>query len=116
MGETLQNITQIVRPDQPTEYGPNMTEETVNHCATTLEDGSVIVTGGWRRSGWQGSTRTEVYNFTTKKWTRLKDMRQKRIGHTCTQVWLNPDDIDFDILSGFVVTGSSVLSIVVAGG
>jgi hypothetical protein len=107
--------TQIVRPGQPTQPGPEMTEETGAHCSTTLQDGSVIVTGGLRESNSYGSPRTEVYNFTTRQWTKVQDMRQGRFGHTCTQVLLEPDDPDFNILNGHV-RNTSVLSIVIAGG
>ena len=37
--------TQIVRPGQPTVWGPDMTEETDGHCSSTLEDNTVMVTG-----------------------------------------------------------------------
>ena len=39
-------ITQIVRPGQPTEWGPDLTEEALGLCSTSLANHSVIVTGG----------------------------------------------------------------------
>ena len=100
--------TNIVRPGQPTQPGPNMTEEANMHCSTTLLDGSVIITGGSRRSNPYGSARTEMLNLTTKEWSKLSNMRQRRLQHSCTQVWLNPYDSQDDILKG-LVTNTSVL-------
>ena len=109
--------TQIVRPGQPTEQGPNMTESVAGHCSTTLEDGSVISTGGRRMSQHEGSARTEIYSFNSKKWTTKEDMQQRRFGHTCAQVWLDPKpDPAVNGIIPETVTNSSVLSIVVAGG
>ena len=109
--------TQVVRNGQPTTWGPNLTEATYGHCSVTLGDGSVITTGGNRTSTPSGSPRTEVYNFTSKLWTRKADLRMRRFNHSCTQVWLNMENPD---VNGIVQTGSvsnnSVLSVVVAGG
>jgi hypothetical protein len=107
--------TQIVRPGYPTEPGPDMTEIAVSQCSTTLQDGSVIVTGGRRISNELGSPKTEIYNFATGEWSRKADMKQRRFVHSCTQVWLNPDDPNSDILIGYV-SSTAVLSVVVAGG
>jgi hypothetical protein len=104
--------TQIVRPGRPTEWGPNMTEQVSGHCSTTLQDGSVIVTGG-NRNNIRGSSNTDIFNFTTGQWSQKKDMKQRRMIHSCAQVWLDPGNPSF--LSG-AVTNRSVLSIVVAGG
>ena len=111
----FQSSTQIVRPGQPTQPGPDMTEGADGHCSTTLQDGSVIVTGGQRPSNYEGSARTEVFNFTTKEWRQVQDMRQRRAYHSCTQVWVTPDNPDSDILYGYV-SNTSVVTIVVAGG
>ena len=113
--EHVLSCTQIVTPGQPTRPGPHMTEAADDHCSTTFQDGSVIVTGGQRRSNPYGSAKTEVYNFTTGKWQQLQDMNQRRIFHSCTQVWLSPDNLHGDVLSG-IVKKTSVLSVVVAGG
>jgi hypothetical protein len=114
-GKHYLSSTQIVRPGMPTERGPDMTEEAIGHCSTPLQDGSVIVTGGIRRSNLWGSPRTEIYNFTTRQWSQKKDMKQRRLAHSCTPVWLSRDNPDSDILFG-VVSNTSILSIVVAGG
>jgi hypothetical protein len=111
----LLSSTQIVRPGQTTQSGPDMTEVVMDHCSTTLQDGSVIVTGGSRMSNPYGSAKTELYNFATGKWRQLKDMKQRRMLHSCTQVWLNSDNLHGDVLSG-IVKKTSVLSVVVAGG
>jgi hypothetical protein len=108
-----QSTTQIVRHNQPTLPGPNMTEWAAWHCSTTLLDGSVIITGGQRHSNPDGSARTEMLSFTTREWSRLSNMGQRRFWHSCTQVWLDPDNND--ILNG-LVTKTSVLGVVVAGG
>ena len=109
------STTQIVQPGHPTQPGPDLTEPTMASCSTTLEDGSVIMTGGLTQSSRGGSTRVQVFNFTTKEWTPRENMNHKRSQHSCGQVWLTPDDDRFNIFSADL-TNNSVLSIVVAGG
>ena len=106
------STTQIVRPGQTIQPGPNMTGAAYGHCSITMLDGSVIVTGGRRLYKDGGSARTEVYNFTTGHWRTVQPMTQRRMFHSCTQVWVTPES---DILSG-AVTNSSVISIIVSGG
>ena len=108
--------TQIVRPGQSTVWGPDMTEGTTVHCSATLEDNTVMVTGGARRSDPGGSARTEVYSFTTQQWIRRADMKQRRLDHSCSTVWLDSSDNPFSGVIGYGVHNSSVLSVVVAGG
>ena len=103
--------TQVVSQGQPTQWGPNLTEAGDNHCATTLQDNSVILTGGETQSNRFGSARTEVYNSTTKRWERKADMRYRRTGHSCTNVWLDSDGSIGNYWSDY-----SILSVVVAGG
>ena len=80
----VQSYTQVVRPGQVTQWGPSMTEDTTMHCSTTLGDGSVMVSGGQRRSDQlTGSARTEIYNFTSGLWTARADMGQRRGLHSC---------------------------------
>ena len=108
--------TQIVRPGQPTVWGPDMTKNAMWHCSATLENNTVMVTGGERRgSGHGGSARTEVYSFTSQQWTRRADMNQRRMWHTCAMVWLNSRSDFYGILASGV-DDDSVLSVVVAGG
>ena len=107
--------TQIVRPGQPTQAGPNMTGVAYGHCSTTLLDGSVIVTGGGRPDNPWGSARTEVLDITTGLWRQVHDMRQSRGYHSCSQVWVTPDNPDDDLLTNRL-TKRSVTTIVVAGG
>jgi hypothetical protein len=109
-----QHTTQIVRHGKPTQPGPDLTDWAAMHCSATLHDGSVIITGGRRPDNPYGSARTEMLNFTTQKWSKLSNMQQGRVYHSCTQVWLDPDDPD-DILRGSV-TKTSVMGVVVAGG
>ena len=112
----VQSSTQIVRPGQATQWGPEMTEVTASHCSTTLGDGSVFVIGGQRRSDFTGSARTEVYNITTREWSRRADMGQRRLVHTCSQVYVDPSDHPlYGIIAGPSLPGA-VLSVVVAGG
>ena len=108
--------TQIVRPGQPTVWGPPMTDEAQGHCSTTLYDGSVMVTGGERHSS--SSARVQVFNITTKAWEERKAMMQKRYFHSCTQVWLdpNPNIHNGGMFVPRIITNRSVLSVVVAGG
>ena len=105
--------TQIVRPGQPTVQGPSLTEAGFLQCAATIGDGLVMLTGGRTQTDQGGSARVEVYNFTSMQWTQVGSMRQRRYWHSCTQVWLTPDDPD--ILTT-VTTNTSVLGVVVAGG
>ena len=107
--------TQIVKPGQPTQPGTNMTGWAVGHCSTTLLDGAVIVTGGLRPDNPRGSARTEVLNTSTGLWILGMNMRQRRFDHSCTQVWVTPDNPTDDILTD-ILTNSSVLTTVVAGG
>ena len=112
----VQLSTQIVRPSQPTAWGPDMTEVAMGQCSSTLADNSVMVTGGRTRSDLHGSARSEVYNFTTQQWSKREDMNQSRFYHSCSTVWLDssPDSITGIIPQ--IVTNRSVLSMVVAGG
>ena len=110
--------TQVVSQGQPTQWGPNLTEAGDNHCATTLQDNSVILTGGETQSNRFGSARTEVFNSTTKMWERKADMKYRRTDHCCTNVWLTPDP-SISISTGVIaqyLRDTSVLSVVVAGG
>ena len=112
-----QSSTQIVRPGQPTVWGPDMTEETLGHCSATLGDNNVMVTGGRRRSNsFIGSDKTEVYSFTTQLWTRRADMNQRRLSHSCSTVWLDSSSDPLYGIIAYTVDNSSVLSVVVAGG
>jgi hypothetical protein len=93
-----------------------MTEVAMSHCSATLGDNTVMVTGGGRRSdAITGSSRTEVYSFTSQQWTRREDMNQRRMWHTCATVWLDSSDGFYGILASGV-DDDSVLSVVVAGG
>ena len=112
----VHSSTQIVRPGQPTVWGPPMTEEVQGHCSTTLQDGSVIVTGGERRG--IASARVQVFNMTSKKWEERTAMIQERYFHSCAQIWLDPNPIAVNV-GMFVpreITSKCVLSVVVAGG
>ena len=108
----LLSSTQIVRPGHPTVQGPSLTEWGLLHCAATIGDGLVMLTGGRTQTDHGGSARVEVYNFTSMQWTQVGSMRQRRYLHSCTQVWLTPDDPV--ILTGGT-TNTSVLGVVVAG-
>ena len=110
----VQLSTQIVSPTGPTTWGPDMTEEVRFSCSSSLGDGSVIVTGGQRSSAPGGSATVEIYNFTTGQWTRGPDLRQRRIDHSCSQVWLDPS-LTLGIIACFP-HDTNVLSVVVAGG
>ena len=111
----VQSGTQVVRQGQPTQWGPSLTEPGGFHCATTLQDNSVILTGGMTNSNLTGSPRTEVYNSTTKVWERRASMKQRRYGHSCTSVWVE----QYPSLEGVIAwdeTATAILSVVVAGG
>ena len=114
----VQSSTQIVRPGRPTAWGPNMTEASFSHCSSTLEDYTVMVTGGRRMSDHTGGARTEVYSFTTQQWSRREDMNHRRMYHSCTTVWLKSSSHPKNGIIGrdAVNSSGSVLSLVVAGG
>ena len=111
----VQSGTQVVRQGQPTQWGPSLTEAGAGHCATTLQDNSVILTGGMTRSNSTGSARTEVYNSTTKVWGRRASMKQRRYGHSCTSVWVDPHPSYKGVIA-WVESATAILSVVVAGG
>ena len=107
--------TQVVRQGQPTQWGPSLTETGAAHCATTLQDNSVILTGGRTQSNFTGSPRTEVYNSTTGAWERRSNMKQRRYGHSCTNVWVDPHPVSEGVIA-WEETPTATLSVVVAGG
>ena len=111
----LQSGTQVVRQGQPTQWGPSLTEAGAFHCATTLQDNSVILTGGRTHSNHGGSPRTEVYNSTTKVWERRASMKQRRWGHSCTSVWVDPHPSVEGVIA-WAESATAILSVVVAGG
>ena len=105
--------TQIVRPGQPTQRGPRMTGGALSHCSKEMQDGEIMVTGGNRAGGY---AQVEIFNFTKKEWRSISNMKQGRMLHNCAKVLLDPaNPNDPNILSG-VVTNTSVLSVLVAGG
>ena len=112
----VQVSTQIVRPNQPTVWGPHMIEAICGHCSATLADNSVMVTGGFRRRDPGGSARTEI--FKNQQWTRREHMNQRRVDHSCSTVWIERNPVTAAELGIIAprVTNSSVLSVVVAGG
>ena len=111
----IQSGTQVVRQGQPTQWGPSLTENGIAHCATTLQDNSVILTGGRTQSNFTGSARTEVYNSTNGVWERRADMRHKRVSHSCTNVWVDQYP-PYEGVIAWDQSASTTLSVVVAGG
>ena len=105
--------TQIVRPGHPTVQGPAMQEWAKQHCSTSLGDDRILVTGGKRMTQPYSSDQVEILNTKTGVWTQVSRLQQQRAQHSCTSVWLSPDDTN--ILRG-VAGNSSVLTGVVAGG
>ena len=111
----------VKHPDSETRpahsLGPGYDRGDSDALLRTLEDNTVMVTGGARAG--IVSARTEVYSFTTQQWTRRADMNQRRSLHSCTTVWLDSaNDPANGIFSYGVDTNNnnSVLSVVVAGG
>ena len=81
-------------------------------CATTLGDGSVIVTGGQTDPQEQGSRKVQVFNISRGTWEDRADMRHARLYHSCAQVWIDPQSIPFINHLG----NHSVASVMVVGG
>ena len=111
----IQSGTQVVRQGQPTQWGPSLTEAGAYHCATTLQDNSVILTGGRTQSNITGSARTEVYNSSTGVWQRRSNMKQRRYGHSCTSVWVDQHPSAQGVIA-WEESATAILSVVVAGG
>ena len=108
--------TQLVRPGHPTQPGPSLTGWVASHCSVALQGDQVIMAGGQRHADrGHGSAVVEILNTSSRQWTKTGSMKHSRLLHSCGQVWLSPDDPDGDILSG-LVSNTSVLSMVVAGG
>ena len=108
--------TQLVRPGHPTQPGPSLTEGVGGHCSVALQGDQVIMAGGQRQADrGHGSDVVEILNTSSRQWTKTGSMKHSRFFHSCGQVWLSPDAPDGDILRG-VVSNTSVLSMVVAGG
>ena len=110
------NTTQIVSPNSPTRAGPRMREWTIGYCSAPLGDNKIMTTGGQRQSQRGGSDVAEILDLQTGQWEDRGRMRQHRSGHTCTPVWLDKDGAGGDIFNNGMVTNTSVLSVVVAGG
>ena len=108
--------TQLVRPGHPTQPGPSLTGWVANHCSVALQGDQVIMAGGMRQEDrGHGSDVVEILNTSSRQWTKTGSMKNPRLGHSCGQVWLSPDNPTGDILGG-LVSNTSVLSMVVAGG
>ena len=108
--------SQLIRHGQSSLQGPDMTGPRAGHCSATLEDGSIIMTGGLTPNA-DGSSLTEVYNATTLQWERRSDMKHRRMYHACTSVWLNQHPkLGKGFLDADLWTSGNVLSIMVAGG
>ena len=108
--------TQLVRPGHPTQPGPSLTGGVASHCSVALQGDQVIIAGGQRLADrGHGSDVVEILNTSSHQWTKTGSMKNPRDGHSRAQVWLDPDRLDGNILSGDV-SNTSVLSMVVAGG
>ena len=75
-----------------------------------------MTTGGRRQSQSHGSDVAEILDLQTGQWEERGRMRQHRAHHTCTTVWLTKDGARGDIFNAGMVTNTSELSVVVAGG
>jgi len=56
----------------------------LGHTATLLQDGTVLVTGGWHGNNGQIEARAAVYDPTGDSWTTVPELLQARGGHTAT--------------------------------
>ena len=73
-----------------------------------------MVTGG-KRHNQPSSNVAEILDLQTGQWQDIGRLKQKRWGHSCAPVWVDPIGKGGNIISG-MVTNTSVLSMVVAGG
>ena len=110
------STTQIVSPNSPTRAGPQMREWTAMHCSVPLGDNKIMTTGGQRQSQRGGSDVAEILDLQTGQWEDRGRMRQQRALHTCATTWMKKDGLGGDIFNNGLVTNTSVLSVVVAGG
>ena len=114
------NSTQIVRPGQPTQFGPKLFQDNwYEGCAAALGNGSVAATGGWDGHS-TSSPQLRVYNSSTQQWEVRADMKHGRQFHSCATVLLCTTDDDRDGLifgaSGSSPIGDTITSVMVAGG
>lgn len=60
----------------------NMNVARAGHAATLLADGNVLITGGYSSINKSSITKTaEIYNVTTKKFTKISNMNYPRFSH-----------------------------------
>jgi len=78
----------------------NMSTARVFHTATLLNDGTVLVAGGYSIAGDTASA--EIYNPTTNSWTAVGSMANARYNHTATL--LNNGEV---LVTGGNATGTS---------
>jgi hypothetical protein len=62
----------------------NMSTARVSHTATLLNDGTVLVAGGWVNATATDTASAEIYNPTTNSWTVVGSMANARYNHTAT--------------------------------
>ena len=114
------NSTQIVRPGQPTQFGPKLFRDFwFQGCAAALGNGSAAATGG--SDGHRTSSpQLRVYNRSTQQWEVREDMKHSRQEHSCATVLLctTEDAIDGLIIgaSGSTSNRNTITSVMVAGG
>ena len=62
----------------------NMSTARVSQTATLLNDGTVLVAGGWVNATVTDTASAEIYNPTTNSWTVVGSMANSRYNHTAT--------------------------------
>jgi N-terminal glycosyl-hydrolase-114-associated domain/Kelch motif/Galactose oxidase, central domain len=62
----------------------NMTTARSSHTATLLNNGDVLVAGGWVNSTVTDTASAEIYNPSTNSWTVVGSMANARYNHTAT--------------------------------
>ncbi|WP_213022342.1 Kelch repeat-containing protein [Brevibacillus reuszeri] len=79
----LLKSTEIYDPEQDSwEQASDMSVERFKSVAVALEDGRVLVSGGFSKKGYLKST--EIYDPETDEWTRAADMKIAREGMAAT--------------------------------
>lgn len=64
----------------------SLNEQRKNHAGVQLDNGNILITGGYTPTNGEGSKTTEIYNITTGKWTEYVQMNKGRAYHNLVKL------------------------------